>query len=185
MLYILKELQKDQVESVCADFSALLKEMDITNEYHSLRYVLRELIYNAIKANIKRIFIAENKSMDAGELIEAFHSTLYDNSDTLMKKLNKSNLTVKIEFKKEVDKLIAEVHNKTEMLSEEKEYVDNILNNQKTEDLTKVKIREGAGLGLRSALRILTQTGFCKGTLSYQSKNGETIFKLELHKLAK
>ena len=83
--------------------------------------------------------------------------------------------------------LLVRVQNNADMRSEETEFVDSVVNAYK-EDNWELLLdeqsghREGAGLGLRSAMRILKEAGLGTNSLSYSTGNGKTVFELRVKK---
>ena len=61
MIYEIKSFDKKGINKICLKFSDLLDKLGYGDLSKSLHYVIRELVHNAVKANMKRVFIAENQ----------------------------------------------------------------------------------------------------------------------------
>ena len=155
----------------------------------SLNYVLRELLHNAIKANLKRIFIAENKALANEKLAIEFRNALDTQMPVLIKKLGESNMFTKLEFVNMKDAgLLIRVHNNADMRPEEVKFVDSIINASEERlgilfGHSRKGYREGVGLGLRSVMRILNKSGIGRDHLSYSTGERKTVFELRATKL--
>ena len=183
MEYILKEFNKEKISEICENFSNILDKKGFNELSKALQYILRELIFNAFKANLKRIYVMENNDIDETELVSSFSKALNQSSDLLLSKLNDNDLKVKIELIEMTNGALARVHNNSEMLLEEKDYVDKILYMPEADTMTTLisdNGREGAGLGLRSITRILNEAKVGSDSISYTSNNGRTIFEFKV-----
>ncbi len=185
MEFTLNELDKAKVTQICEEFTLLLEQKGFKDISKIVHYVLRELIYNGFKANLKRIFAYEHSEISEKDIVSSFSKALSEGSDELLAKLLNHNLEVKVEFVEMKDGAIARVHNSSEMLLEEKKFVDEILyvaDNRELSSFIDGVGREGAGLGLRSAIRILDEAKIGTDCLSYTSNNGKTIFEFRIKK---
>ena len=183
MEYILKEFNKEKISEICENFSNILDKKGFNELSKALQYILRELIFNAFKANLKRIYVMENNDIDETELVSSFSKALNQSSDLLLSKLNDNDLKVKIELIEMSNGALARVHNNSEMLLEEKDYVDKILYMPEVDTVSTLisdNGREGAGLGLRSITRILNESKVGSDSISYTSNNGRTIFEFKV-----
>ena len=190
MIYEIKSLDKEGINNICRNFSDLLDRLGYGDLSKSLHYIIRELVHNAVKANMKRVFIANNQFVEQEKIVEEFRNALSSQADFLIEKLDEADMSVKVEF---IDMknggLLVRVHNSADMRSEEIEFVDSVINASKEQawefalDEENNGHREGAGLGLRSVMRILKQSGLGSNSLSYSTGNGKTVFELRVKKM--
>ena len=190
MIYEIKSLDKEGINNICRNFSELLDRLGYGDLSKSLHYIIRELVYNAVKANMKRVFIANNQFVEQEKIVEEFRNALSSQADFLIEKLDQADMSVKVEF---IDMknggLLVRVHNSADMRSEEIEFVDSVINASKEKawefalDEEENGHREGAGLGLRSVMKILKQSGLGSNSLSYSTGNGKTVFELRVKKM--
>ena len=186
MVYEIKSFDREGINDICLKFGDLLDRMGWGELSKPLHYVIRELVYNAVKANMKRIFLAEHHQLEDEKVVEEFRNALASEVEALMQQLADSDLSIKVQF---VDMksagLLVRVHNSADMRPEEIEFVDSVIHSSKEEDWensldTQEGHREGAGLGLRSVMRILRQAGLGSDSLSYSTGTGETVFELHV-----
>lgn len=189
MVYEIKGLDKESIIKVSNDFTVLLDRLGYSEVSKSLNYVTRELIHNAVKANMKRVFINENSFIEGENIVEKFRDALAFDSEALAEKLKQSDMFVKIEFiDMKLSGLLLRVQNNADMRPEEIEFVDSVINAKEEKDweynLDKEDKghREGGGIGLRSIMTILKKTGLSGDSLSYSSGNGKTVFELHVKK---
>ncbi len=188
MKYTLKTLDQEKITSLCQEFGKRAERMNVGDLSRSLQYTLRELIHNALKANAKRIFAANNTHMNQAELVYAFAQQLQKDFDAVFAKLKEKNLEVTVDFIEKDDAVIVIVENNADMLPEEQLYVNKVLEQDTSargcqEDYIAIlegKRREGGGLGLRSILKILDSPSLRRSSLSYDTGNSKTSFKLEI-----
>ena len=188
MVYEVKSLDKEGINNICLKFDDLLDRLGYGSLSKSLHYIIRELLYNAVKANMKRVFIADNKFTRQEDIVKEFRNALSSQADVLIEKLSQSDMLTKVEFvDMKAGGLLVRVQNNADMRSEEIEFVDSIIN-KPVDDNWEYTLdeeeghREGAGLGLRSVMRILKQSGLGEDSLSYSSGNGKTVFELMVKK---
>ncbi len=193
MLFLLEGLSRETIKEVSEQFDSFLQEFDYNFKHRAgLCYVLRELIHNATKAHIKRIFLSENKSLDPRKIASEFRNALDANSPLLLKKLLKSGLKVKVHFLKQSGVFFARVENDAEMLIGEKEFVERVFtksfeiesSNEESEEnivtLINDEKREGAGYGLYSSIKILQNADLARDSLTFKTGDFGTIFELRI-----
>ena len=120
--------------------------------YSPFEHIVRELVFNSIKANLKRIFLEQNGegAVDAPDFREALENF----SPELLQQAESSQYHVRVRFAA----LPAEggfevsVENNTAMLPAEKQLVDRLLSADPAHDASSGESAsgEGGGLGLRA-----------------------------------
>ncbi len=155
--------------------------------YSPMQHILRELVFNSIKANLKRIFIEEN-GQDAVAL--EFREALENISPQLLQKAEASDRYVRVRFSGVAQTpggFEVSVMNNTEMLPAERELVDRLLytdehvDEQESEEPSGESVSgEGGGLGLRMVRKILQNCGLEQTALQYESSASRTVFFLRV-----
>ncbi len=169
----------------------LENELKIDGLSHTLHFVLMELIGNAVKANLKRVYfkkhgydVADSDSYARG--VEAFmadyNSIDEDEYKAAMRELD-FNVDVKIDVNTE--RLLIFVENTTVMLEEEERRI-----RTKLADSTDIKNivdfsmhygddTEGRGLGLAMIVLLMKDLGFDPGFFRVYQNGEKTIARLE------
>jgi len=178
-----KELQKffDDLESTLK-----LEALVVT-----LFTVILELVGNAVKANLKRVFFRENnfrfdepESYRAG--VDAFKAD-YENirKDKYTQALEDLNLTVTVEVDLNNDRLLTYVENNTVMVFEEEKRVrKKLADAMKSPELLDFYMNygdemEGGGIGLAMIIFLIKQMGFDPGHFRVFHRSEKTIARLE------
>lgn len=148
-----------------------LSRYDIIYYKNVIITISKELINNAIKANIKRLFfkiknLDITKSSDYRVGMETFKDEAYSSNETIIEKLSTTNLKVRMSFRITANQLQITVINNMPILEEEiakvkarqkKAYRYNDISEAFNDVLDD---SEGAGLGLIMALMLLKNAGF-------------------------
>lgn len=165
-----------------------LKEFGIESYYHKLNYCLSEILVNAIKANMKRIYFQEHNlsidnPADYETGIKGFRNEMLNKKAYYLERLRNSSLYVIYSLKFEDNRLIIEVRNNSVMTEAEIERVKecikkagaynpaNLLDEQIDET-------EGAGLGIKSIILTLRSFGLPGDHYMLYTDNNETVAKL-------
>ncbi len=146
-----------------------------------LTHIVRELVFNSLKANIKRLFLEERGRTALDDLLPAFREALETRPDELLAALGRSPYCVQVELSPGPDGFLVTVRNNAEMLAAERSIVDRILSGQEnyTDPAEALeRLREGGGLGLRMVRRMLSSAGLGPAALTYSSGPGITEFRL-------
>jgi HD-like signal output (HDOD) protein len=173
---------------------AIIKSIHRYLEHYDLNYIknqiiniIKELVNNAIKANLKRIYFTLkkldiNKTDDYRTGMESFKEEAYENIiDELQGQLEKSNLVVRVTFKATDEYLYLNVINNVPILEAElskinarirKAYKYRVISEAFNEVLDE---SEGAGLGLIMALMIFKNIGMSPEAFRIYRKNDLTI----------
>lgn len=165
-----------------------LKEIGMDSYYNKLNYCLSEILVNAIKANMKRVYFNEHNLdiKDAGDYEEGmknFRIEMLEKKDYYLEKLRKSELYILYSLKLEDNKLIIEVRNNSVMTEAESIRVKNTIlkaNSYKPEDLMTDSIdeTEGAGLGIKSIVLTLRSFGLPGDHYVLYTDKNETVARL-------
>lgn len=165
-----------------------LKECGMESYYNKLNYCLSEILINAIKANMKRVYFQEHnldieKPLEYEQGMKNFRIEMLEKREHYLERLRHSNLYVIYTLKLEDQKLIIEVRNNSVMTKAESERVKEKISEvslQKPETLLAESIdeTEGAGLGIKSIILTLRSFGLPGDHyLLYTDKN-ETVARL-------
>ncbi len=140
---------------------------------HIVESILSELIQNAIKANLKRIFFENQKTEPDDEAISRFHNELMENPAGLMQRAARSKLIVRVQIESG-RKLIVRIFNSAPMTRGEIARVQRALAGKRNS-------AEGAGLGLGMCASLLAGIGL-PDALRFESNVRGTEFRLTLPK---
>lgn len=153
-------------------------------------YILRGLITNAYKGNLKRLHFFEkgldiNKKYGLG--MQDFHFPPADKTKKINKEVfEKAGLTIRLEFTTYKDRIIISVINNYQLHPEESEMINKRILLAKELDslekayMHKLKNREGEGLGLVVTMLLLKKLGFTGNNFKIESIENETRFMLTL-----
>lgn len=153
-----------------------------------LDYCLSEILFNAVKANIKRVYFLEknldiNNPDDYAEGMKTFRKDTLANREHYFKELRAAKLYVKLSMKATKEALILEVRNNSLITTFEEERVnekishfhkftqDDMVNNFIDET-------EGAGLGINSIMLTLRSFGLPGDNYQLFTKGKETVARL-------
>lgn len=160
-----------------------LKEMLVT--------VIRELITNAAKANIKRLYfklmdLDINKKEDYRMGMETFKKDVFTGESDIFSKLKEVNLLVRIVFDHTPESLLIRIINNTPILDEELKKIESRIRkafsysdiSEAFEDV--MDDSEGVGLGLIMALMLFKSAGFPPETYRIKCENNLTTASLTI-----
>ncbi len=169
----------DDIEKVLAE---ILRRKNYQNLYTSLMYVIHEIVANANKANIKRVFFAENElnindQDDYSKGIAEFSKMVRDDTYNVGSKLAKYNKFVKFvihEFSGLNFSL--SVVNNSPLTNEEKIRIREKLKRVVTDSFSEeiIDTTEGAGMGLFLSLKLLEQSGIPHSALKIVTDKEKT-----------
>ncbi len=163
-----------------------LENYDLTYIKNQIINIVKELVNNAIKANLKRIFfkikdLDINKTEDYRTGMENFKEEAYEGTDDYFSKLETSNLVVRVSFKSTDNYLYINVINNVPILDTEISKINaRIKKAYKYKDISEafdevLDDSEGAGLGLIMALMIFKNIGMPPDAFKIYRKNDLTI----------
>lgn len=159
--------------------------------YSPVQHILRELVFNSIKANLKRIFIEEpGNNEDLARALVDFREALEGQAAALLAKAEASHRFVSVRFSARAQEDPAggfevSVSNNTEMLPAERELVERLLYSDEPKGAPEAPSGEsasgeGGGLGLRMVRRILQNSGLGLKALQYETVPSKTVFILRV-----
>ena len=167
----------------------LLAKSDHMFLLNSLIMILREVIVNALKANVKRVFFKKlnldiTDSDDYTEGMMKFRNQIIGDFNVIEFDVMKSEYYINIKFELSDGDLMIQIENNATMLKDE---VDRIIYRIekaiKYNDFTEAYVeiedsKEGAGLGIVLAILLLKNMGINPGNFTIKSKDDVTITKL-------
>ena len=175
-------------------FHRYLEKYDILYIKDTVLTVLKELINNAVKANVKRLFFKGqgldiNNNSDYRQGMESFKNEIYSGeTNGYFDKLASSSLVVRIAFKASDDMFYVNVINNAPILdSELKKIQARVSKAYKYQDISDafddvLDDSEGAGLGLIMALMLFKNSGFPSDAFKIYKKDNLTIVTLSIPK---
>jgi HD-like signal output (HDOD) protein len=148
--------------------------------------VIKELVNNAIKANLKRLYFTVrkldiNKTEDYRTGMETFKEETYEGDEDFIEKLAESPLVVRVAFKTTGDYLYINVINNVPILDSELSKINaRVRKAYKYKDISDafdevLDESEGAGLGLIMAMMIFKNMGMAPESFRIYRKNDLTI----------
>jgi HD-like signal output (HDOD) protein len=160
-----------------------LKDMLVT--------VTRELITNAAKANIKRLYFKMmnmdiNIKEDYRKGMETFKKDVFTGENDIFNKLNEVNLLVRVIFESSPENLMIRIVNNTPILEEELKKIESRIKkafsytdiSEAFEDV--MDDSEGVGLGLIMTLMLFKSAGFPLETYRIKCENNLTTASLNI-----
>ncbi len=147
-----------------------LEQFDILYIKDMLLTVVKELINNAVKANIKRVYFKE-KNLDINNIsnyregMESFKDDMYGSGNPDFEKLVTQKMVVRVSFSIRPDHIILHVINNAPILDEELQKIEaRVKKAWKYADISEafddvLDDSEGAGLGLIMALMLFKNAG--------------------------
>ena len=185
-------LSPDVESAIIRILHRYLEKYDLLYIKSTILSVVKELVNNAVKANLKRLYF-KIKGLDiniADEYrkgMETFKKeTFQDNQGELTKKLEKSKLVVRLSFKTTGESIHISIINNIPILDNELTKTQSrIKKAYKYNDITEafedvLDDSEGAGLGLIMALMLLKNSGLPIDTFRLYRKNDLTIASLNI-----
>ena len=184
----LRSKDEQKLDAIWAQLREHLTRHNPALPFSPLHHVVRELVFNSIKANLKRIFLeADGAAPDFREALESF-------SPELLAKAEASNHVVRVRFEGRAAAgrtdagpggFEVSVFNNTEMLPGERELVDRLLYSDVQTDepsgpTGESASGEGGGLGLRMVRKILQNCGLGPEALRYETGPLRTVFTLRV-----
>ncbi|MCB1168112.1 MAG: hypothetical protein KDK37_10870 [Leptospiraceae bacterium] len=174
-----------------AFFDELEKELDREGMGTALFNVVQELVTNAVKANVKRIFF-ENYHYHLDNPVE-YQRGLKDfrqffrslDADTYRKNLKEMDLSVRVDVDLDHKRLLIFVRNNTIMIQEEEARIrKNLAAAMGVKDLVEFSVHygdesEGNGLGLAMVVLLIKDMGFDPGFFRVYLNDGYTTARLE------
>lgn len=168
-----------------------LAELGQERVLEPLAYCTKELITNAQKANIKRLYFFERgltitDDQDYERGMKVFHHALMKNAHHYIRKLKEKNLDIVVTFQVSGGTLLIKVRNNVEMMpKEESRIYERIVRarsfNSFYEALSNaIDTTEGAGLGILILIQSLKRIGLEEDSFSIESNEGRTVASLTI-----
>lgn len=185
-------LSPDVEASMIKILHRFLERYDLLYMKDVLYSVLKELINNAIKANIKRLYFqAQGLNIDDTDDyrtgMERFKEATYGNDSSYeFSNLKKENMLVRVSFIAHSDKMIFHVINNAPILEEEVSKIEaRVKKAYKYNDISEafddvLDDSEGAGLGLIMALMLFKNIGLPADTFQVARKNNLTVAAIRI-----
>lgn len=156
-----------------------------------LAYCVKELIGNAQKANIKRLYFEEKgltitDEEDYKSGMEQFRRNLVNNAAQYEQKLKAKKLEIVVTFKVSGSTLFIKVQNNAQILPHEQERIyERIVRSRAFSSFfealnSAIDTTEGAGLGVLILLQTLKRFGLEENAFSIESENGRTVAHLTI-----
>ncbi len=179
---------REQLQSFSHELEQKLKIEGLSNAMH---FVLMELVGNAVKANLKRVYFGRNgyslndtQSYQQG--IEAFMRD-YNSIDEVeyTKALHDLNLKVEVEVDINRERALIHVHNNTVILAEEERRVRRQLaGSMNIKNIVDFSMHygdetEGRGLGLAMIVLLIRDLGFNPDYFRVYCQGARTTARLE------
>jgi len=172
-----------------------LQEYDILYIKDTILTIVKELINNAVKANLKRLYF-KLKNLDIDKIddyrtgMETFKDETYqEDIMPFLEKLEHSNLVVRVAFKTSEEHIHINVINNIPILDQELNKINaRVTKAYKYEDISEafedvLDDSEGAGLGLIMAMMLFRNTGLGADNFKIYKKENLTITTLTIPKI--
>jgi HD-like signal output (HDOD) protein len=168
-----------------------LAEMGQERILEPLAYCTKELIANAQKANLKRVFFVQRKlrirePQDYEKGMKLFHAFLTENDSSGFEGLRENGLHVTVSFHASGGTLVIRVRNNVEMTPKEQSRIFDRVTRARAftsfyETLSlSLDATEGAGLGIPILIQSLSRIGLDEDAFSISSGHGETVASLTI-----
>jgi len=168
-----------------------LSELGQERFLEPLAYCVKELIGNAQKANIKRMYflekgltITDEKDYESG--MAQFHQALIKNAPRYIQKLKEKKFDIVVTFQVSGGTLFIKVRNNAEMMPHEQARIyERIVRARAFSSFyealsSAIDTTEGAGLGVLILLQTLKRFGLEENAFSIESDNGHTVARLTI-----
>lgn len=171
-----------------------LEEYDILYLKNPIMNVAKEIMNNAIKANVKRIYFSRenldiSSESDYRKGMAAFKAHVYGNGgDEIFRLLGESGLWVRISFESRPDTIVISVINNSPILDVELRKVkDRVAKAYEYHNISDafediIDDTEGAGLGLIMAIMVFKNSGLPADSFTITGDRGETAVSLSIPK---
>jgi len=162
-----------------------LKKIGKKNIFNFLKYCFKELLGNAKKANIKRLYFLEKKlniknTQDYKKGMKIFKKDIHENPYKYLKLLEDNKLYIKVILKFQDDNFFIFVKNNAVILNDELKIAeDKIKNAKKFNSIEEAFLvvqhnKDGAGLGIIIIILMLKELGLTSDNFSITKNNNET-----------
>lgn len=185
---VLDDPARDKLQ---AFFNDLEKELDREGMGVALFNVVQELVTNAIKANVKRVFFEQNhyNLEDPAQYQKGLQDfrIFFRNMDAALyqKNLEEMDLSVRVDVDLDHQRLLIFVRNNTIMVQDEEARIrKNLAAAMGVKDLVEFSVHygdesEGNGLGLAMVVLLIKDMGFDPSFFRVYHNDGHTTARLE------
>lgn len=176
-------LPKKTKEYISVLLEKYLEECNLSKSFNKLDYCVSELLFNAIKANLKRVYFMD-KNLDINNPDEYKEGMIHFRTETLVnkeyyfEKLREKDLYVIFSMLLDNGNLILEVRNNSLITPTELERVKDKIENFHQLTLDEIDDSEGAGLGINSIILALKSFGLSEKNYQLTTENDETVAKI-------
>ncbi|MBN1835603.1 MAG: ATP-binding protein [Spirochaetales bacterium] len=182
---------KDHHGALDRIIETFLSELGQDRILEPLSYCTKELIANAQKANLKRVFFDERKlritdATDYERGMAGFHDFLSEDEAKLAESLRENGLHINVSFHASNGVLTIRVRNNAEMTPKEQARIFDRVTRARAfssfyETLSlSLDSSEGAGLGIPILVQSLARIGLSEEAFSISSGRGETVASLTI-----
>jgi len=182
---------KDHHGALDRILETFLSELGQERILEPLAYCAKELIANAQKANLKRVYFNERKLRiadkdDYEKGMAQFHAFLTENDPAVAEKLHLHGLHISVSFHASSGTLVIRVRNNVEMTAKEQSRIFDRVTRARAfssfyETLSlSLDTSEGAGLGIPILIQSLSRIGLSEDAFSISSGRGETVASLTI-----
>lgn len=184
---------KDEEQKCTENLQSYLQELNKSDIFQPLEYSLKEILENAKKANLKRIYFTEkklniNNLMDYENGMIQFRDEMTSNFDHYEGQLEKYNLYVKVFYYVKDNTLFIDVLNNTKILDEEYARItERIRKAHGIRTLAEAFMQfedssESAGLGIITIMLMMRRLGLPDNSFNVYrlEEKGETLTRLRV-----
>lgn len=168
-----------------------LEKYDLMYLREAIISIVKELIANAVKANLKRLFFKMkgldiNKPEEYRRGMESFKEEIFEEDNEYFDKLEQSNLAVRVLFKSAHDRLRISIVNNVVILESELVKINSrVKKAYKYSDIAEafddvLDDSEGAGLGLIMAMMLFKNSGFPADSFRIYKKDDLTVSSISI-----
>lgn len=181
-------LLKKTQDNISKIFSRYLASCGLSDSFSKLDYCLSEILSNAVKANVKRIYFKEknldiNNTDDYVQGMRTFKMDTFENKAYYFEKLRDADKYINLSLHIEENNLIIEVRNNSVITLLESERVKEKISNFHTYSAEELALNfvdetEGSGLGINSIMLMLKNLGLPEESYQIYAEEHETVAKL-------
>ena len=172
-------------------FRTILEEMKQENMFIHLEYVLTELVLNASKANMKRLYFREKglnilDTADYNKGMQMFRKEAMNNSAPYEKKLKEEGQYVKVNIKSDGTRINVHLNSSNPMLDIERKNINEKLSiAHGFDDITDLFTQtfdssEGRGFGLIIIVMMLRKVSLNENALSFVNEGDSAVTSLTI-----
>jgi len=164
------------IDAIRQELKARLLQQGQDSIYHIVETALSELIQNAFKANLKRIYFTHNSLdlvKDEQKGAAGFREMIQEDPESLLELAKESKHFVRVDFLKEND-LTIHVYNSAAITRSELGRAKKLLARKTIAIDESGELAEGAGMGLSMTTRLLGGIGFQK-SIAINAADGTTF----------